>query len=532
MASIELIVALVLVAAMLAGLARAVRIHYAIVLVLGGLVLGFVPASTPAIAPNVIFLVFLPPLTYAAAFQSSNRDLRANARPIGFLAVGLVLVTMTGVAVVAHGLAGIGWGSAIVLGAILAPTDPVAATSVLRAAGAPDRISTILEGEALVNDGTGLTVYKLAVTAVLSGGFALGSGLLRFLLALAGVGIGLVAGWVSAEIRARIDEAPMEVTVSLLTAYLAYIPADRLGSSGILAAVAAGLYTRRRAGDILSPQSRLQTVSFWEVATFLLESVLFLLIGLQMKHIVSTIHGGIGLPVLYGLAVAATLVVLRTAWMFVEPSVLRLIGGRFGAEPATVNHREQLVLAWSGMRGAVSLAAALAVPLTARGRPFPDRALMIFIAYAAIVVTLVVPGLTIGRMVRALGIGEEALAAREEARVRLLLAHAALGRVEDAAEDEELPEEAIAQLRAIYESRVDRLKPHASPHHDPDERHDVAIRLARLRRELIGVERARLHALRRRGEISAAGVRRIEHELDLEESRLRLGASGGGSGDG
>src|SRR5436305_6377115 len=223
MPTIEIIVALVLAAAVLAGLARLINVHYAILLVLGGLALGFVPGVTrSSIQPNVIFFVFLPPLIYAAAFRSSTQDLRANAGPVARLSIGLVLVTMGGVAVVAHLVAGLGWGSAIVLGAILGPTDPVAATSVLRRAGAPDRVSTILEGESLVNDGTGLTVYKLAVAAVVSGVFTIGSSVAGLVVALCGVGIGLVAGVISVEIRRRIDEAPIEVSVSLLTAYLAY----------------------------------------------------------------------------------------------------------------------------------------------------------------------------------------------------------------------------------------------------------------------------------------------------------------------
>jgi len=312
MPDIELIVALVLASAVLAGLARVLGVHYAIVLVLGGLALGFVPGiSAPRVQPNTILFVFLPPLIYAAAFGSSTRDLRANARSIGLLAVGLVIATIAGVALIAHVVAGIGWGPAVILGAVLGPTDPVVATSVLRRLGAPDRISTILEGESLVNDGTGLTIYKLAVTAVASGSFSVGSGVVHLVVALAGVGIGVAAAWLSVQIRRRINEPPIEVSISLLTAYLAYIPADRVGSSGILAAVAAGLYTGRRAGDVLSPASRLQMLGFWEVMTFLLESVLFLLIGLQLKHILSDLHYNTVVPLLDAVAVVATLFAIR-----------------------------------------------------------------------------------------------------------------------------------------------------------------------------------------------------------------------------
>ena len=366
MPTIEIIVALLLASAVLAGLARLIRVHYAIVLVLGGLVLGFIPGvKPPSIQPNVIFFVFLPPLIYAAAFRSSTRDLRANAAPIARLSIGLVLVTMGAVAAVAHLVAGIGWGPSIVLGAVLGPTDPVAATSLLRRVGAPDRISTILEGESLINDGTGLTVYKLAVAAVASGTYSVGSSLSGLLVALAGVLIGLVAGVVSVEIRRRVDEAPIEVSISLLTAYLAYIPAERLGSSGILAAVAAGLYTGRRSAAILSAPSRLQMLGFWEVMTFLLESVLFLLIGLQLQRIIQGIHGGVGVPLLAAAAVLATVSAARIGWMFVTPLILRVFRVRVRGPAARPGSRRQaesrraelLVLGWSGMRGAVSLVA-------------------------------------------------------------------------------------------------------------------------------------------------------------------------------
>ena len=369
MHGIELVVALLLASTVLAGIARAINVHYAIVLVLGGLVVGLVSGtSAPRVDPDVVLFVFLPPLVYAASFGSSTQDLRAHAQAIGLLAVGLVLVTMGAVAVVAHAVAHIGWGPALVLGAILGPTDPIAATSVLRRLGAPDRISTILEGEALVNDGTGLTVYKLAVAAVVSGHFSPGLGIVKFIgVSAGGVAIGLAAGWLSVEVRKRIDEPQMEISISLLTAYLAYLPADRVGASGVLAALAAGLYTGGRAGLMLSPTSRLRTLGFWEALTFLLESVLFLLIGLQLPHVTQGLS--VGTPLLYAAAVAATLVAVRVAWMFSVPQLVRVAVPRWGeTEPGVA---ERTVLGWSGMRGGVSLAAALAVPLTARGTRVP-----------------------------------------------------------------------------------------------------------------------------------------------------------------
>jgi len=515
---IELIVALLLASTVLAGVARAINVHYAIVLVLGGLAAGLiVGTSAPRVDPKIVLLVFLPPLIYAASFSSSTQDLRENARAIGLLAVGLVLATMGAVAVVAHLVAHIGWGPSLVLGAILGPTDPVAATSVLRRLGAPARISTILEGEALVNDGTGLTVYRLAVAAVVSGHFALGTGIFKFVEVCAGgVAIGLAAGWLSVEVRRRIDEPQIEISISLLTAYLAYIPADRLGVSGVLAAVAAGLYTGGRTELMLSPTSRLRTLGFWDALTFLLESVLFLLIGLQVPHIT---HGlSVGGPLAYAAAVLATLIAVRMAWMFGVPLLFSGLLSRRG-DPAQ-SRAELTVLGWCGMRGGVSLAAALALPLTAAGHAFPDRSTVTFIAYIAIAATLVLFGLTLSPLVRRLGLSEEEALAAEEARARVALAHAALRHIDGLAAQEKLPELLADQARLTYEQRIHRLDPDAGSDRDGSDEAAAAAQIRDLRRELIGVERNRLRNLRRRGEISSASRRRIEHDLDLEESRL------------
>jgi Na+/H+ antiporter len=520
MQGIELIVALLLASTVLAGVARAIHVHYAIVLVLGGLAVGLVSGtSAPQVDPHTVLFVFLPPLIYAASFGSSTQDLRAHARAIGLLAVGLVLLSMTAVAAVAHAVAGIGWGPALVLGAILGPTDPIAATSVLRRLGAPARISTILEGEALINDGTGLTVYQLAVAAVVSGHFSPGAGIVKFIaVAAGGVAVGLAAGWISVEIRKRIDEPQIEISISLLTAYLAYIPADRIGASGVLAAVAAGLYTGGRAGSMLSPTSRLRTLGFWEALTFLLESVLFLLIGLELPHITRGLS--VEKPLLYSAAVLVTLIAVRMAWMFTVPLVAHLVRPRRRRTAQESRIAERIVLGWSAMRGGVSLAAALALPLTAAGRPFPDRANVIFISYIAIAATLVIPGLTLSPLVRRLGLGEDEAVAREEARARVQLAHAALKHIEDLAEREQLAEPIVDQLRTTYELRIHRLEPHADGNPARGDEAAAARRIRELRRELIGVERRRLAYLRRRGQISAQSQRQIEHELDLEESRL------------
>lgn len=521
MHSIELIVGLVLASALLSGLANAIGVHYAIVLVLGGLALGFVPGAPDVrVRPDLVLFVFLPPLVYAASFSSSVQDMRAHARAIGVLSTGLVIATMCGIGVVIHAVSGIGWGPSMVLGAILGPTDPVAATAVLRRLGAPDRLSTILEGEALINDGTGLTVYTVAVAAVTAGHFSVLSGVGRFFADSAGgVAIGLAAGWISSRVRRRIEEPTIEISISLLTAYLAYIPAQRLGLSGVLAAVAAGLYASGHTGAVLTPSSRLQMLGFWEVLTFLLESLLFLLIGLQLKGITSSLHGGLGTPLLYAAAVIAGLAVIRMAWMFTVPALLRVANLRGRGEPRQTGG-ELLLLGYSGMRGGVSLAAALAVPLTAHGHPFADRSTLVFVAYVAIAVTLVVPGLSIGPLVRRLGIGEAEVTASAERDARIQLARAALAHLDRAAQHERLDARLLEQLRTTYELRIHRLAPRTEDDHGEQDAAEVAREVRRLRRELIEVERRRLAQLRREGHISLGSQRRIERDLDLEASRL------------
>lgn len=520
MSKLELIIGLVFAAAVLTGLARRLDLPYPVVLVLGGLALGLVPGLPSArLRPDLVFLIFLPPLVYSAALQSSTQQLRANARPIGTLAIGLVLATVLTVAAVAHVVAGLGWGPAFVLGAVLGPTDQVAATAILRRVGAPDRIATILEGEALINDGTGLTVYKLAVSAAAGGSFALADGVGRFVvIAAGGVAIGVVAGWISTEIRRRIDEPTVETSISLLTAFLAYLPAERVGVSGILAAVAAGLYVGQRSEAVLSATTRLQTLAFWEVITFLLDSVLFLLIGLQLPGILDAVHispvGALGEV----LGVVGALAAVRVAWMFAASGAVRLFDPR-RHEPQRLSRGEQLILGVTGMRGAISLAAALAIPLTAGGAPFPDRAEVIFLTYCAILITLVAPSLTLPKLLRHLGLAETETVHREEQFALVQLAQAALARLEQAAERDEAPDAAIEQLRQRYEARIQRLEPlidgraGSNPAADP-------IGWTRLRRAVIETERHRLNQLRREGKISEEAARHLRRDLDLEESRI------------
>jgi Na+/H+ antiporter len=519
MAHAELLIGMLVAIAVLAGFARLVGVPYPVVLVLGGLAIGLVPGVPRVrIDPNLILLGFLPPLLYSAAFLLSPSELRDHASSIFPLAIGLVVVTMVIVAVVAHLVAGLQWAPAFVLGAAVGATDPIAATSVLERLGAPRAIAAILEGESLVNDGTALVAYNIALGAVAAASFSLAGAVGQFVLvSLGGAVVGLAVGWVSARVRQMFDEARIEITVSLLTPFAAYIPAVQLGLSGVLAVVAAGLYVGSRSSWIFSAETRLRYYAFWEVLAFLLNSVLFLLIGLELRGLLDA------LPSISAWSLVADAALLsgvmlgaRLIWMFAVVPVTDLLPGRSAAR----SWHERLVLGWSAMRGGLTLAAALAIPLTSDHAPFPQRNQLIFLAYIMIIITLVLPGLTLPILVRKLGVGteEDEAATLYAAEVRAELARAALARLDDLADRESASDEAVAQARAQYDLRLKRSEAAlASGRHPSEETKGYR----QLRSELIAAERAALADARRRGRVPDPVIREIERELDLEETRLR-----------
>jgi monovalent cation/hydrogen antiporter len=504
----------------LSMLAGTVRVPYPILLVLGGLVLGFVPGVPPAeLPPDLVLVLFLPPLLYQAAFFSSPRDLRANARTITLLAVGLVLVTISAVAVVAHTLVGgLSWAAAFTLGAIVSPTDPLAATAIARRLGVPRRLVTVLEGESLVNDATALVAYRLAVAAVVAGSFTLWEAGLQFVSrGVGGVAIGLAVGWLIAEARRRIEDPVVEIVLSVVTGYAAYLPAELLGASGVLAAVTAGLYVGWRAPQLASPSTRLLGFSFWEVLVYLLNAVLFVLVGLQLNLILTGFSGSSAV-VLVGQAalVSAVVIGVRVAWGFTVPYLVRALDRRPSQVARRVGARERLVSSWSGMRGAVSLAAALALPLN-----FPQRNLIIFVTFGVILATLVLQGLTLPWLIRRLGVHRDDSEAQEELRGRLRATDAALARLEELASEEWTRDDTLERMRGLYQFRRRRLKARAGYLAD-DGSQDRSLAYQRLVRELLEAQRREIVRLRNQGEISNEVMHRIERDLDLEDSRLEI----------
>jgi len=523
----ELLLLLLMVAvAGLSILARPLGVPYPILLVLGGLLLGFVPGlPVVRLPPELVLVLFLPPLLYVAAFFSSLRDLRADLRAISLTAVGLVLATMSAVAVTAHALVdGLSWGAAFTLGAIVSPTDALAATAVARRLGVPRRLVTVLEGESLINDATALVAYRIAVATAVGGSFVVWEAGLRFVAGVAGgVAVGLIVGWLVAVIRRRLEDPPAEIVLSVVTGYAAYLPAERLGVSAVLAAVTAGLFIGWRAPELASPTTRLLAFSFWEILVYLLNAVLFILVGLQLRPILDQVSGR-SAATLLGLAalISAVVIAARIAWGFTIPYLVRALDRRPSQVARRVGARQRLISGWSGMRGAVSLAAALALPLeTDSGQPFPERDLIIFVTFGVIFTTLVVQGFTLPALIRRLGVHDDGGEEREELQARLGAADAALARLEELAGEEWTREDTVERLRGLYQFRRRRLKARAGILED-DGSEDRSLAYQRLVRELLEAQRRAIIRLRNQGVISDGVMHRVERELDLEDSRLEI----------
>jgi len=524
---IELVVFGLLVAvAALAVVARLVRVPYPILLVIGGLAIGFVPGFPDIeLDPDLVLLVFLPPLLYAAAFFSNLRELRANARPIGLLAIGLVVVTTLAVATVAHYAIGLEWSVAFVLGAIVSPTDAVAPATILRRLGVPRRVVTIVEGENLTNDWTALVTYKFAVAAVVTGSFSLIEAGPEFILTgVGGVAIGVVGGLAIAAVRKRLDDPPTEITISLLTPYAVYLPAEELGLSGVIAAVTVGVVLGWRASELTNHTTRLQAYAVWEILQFLLNAVLFVLIGLQLHTALDALDGRDGGELFgYAVLVSAVVIVMRIAWVFALSVLDRSVRREIAGPEDGTGWKEVTLVAWSSMRGAVSLAAALAIPLsTDAGAAFPDRDLVLFLTFSVIIATLVLQGLAFPLVIKALKLDDDTSDADEELEARIAIAYAAVDRIDALASEEWVPEDTIGRVRNMYDYRRRRFSSRLDDH-SPEDGFDYEDRAETYRRvmaEVIGAQRDTLRLLRDSGEITDEVRRNVEHELDLEQARL------------
>ena len=524
--SAELFLALLIAIAALSTLARLIDVPYPILLVVGGLAIGLVPGIPEVeLDPDLVLVLFLPPLLYAAAFFASLRDLRADLRPISLLAVGLVLATTVTVALIAHALIdGLTWGAAFALGAIVSPTDPIAATTIVRRQGAPRRIANIIEGESLINDGTALVLYRAAVAAVVAGSFSLVDASLELVgSAAGGIAIGLLVGGPIAEMRKRIEDPPVEITISLATAYAAYLPAEELGLSGVLAAVTAGIYLGWRAPEVSSAEMRMQGRPVWAQLQFLLNATLFILVGLQLPVVLDGIgEYSTAELVGYGAAVSATVILTRLAWGQTIVFLIRVLDRRSSQIERRSDWRVRLIGGWAGMRGAVTLAAALALPLqTDAGDPFPHRDLIIFLAFCVILATLLLQGMTLPMLIRRLGIVGDDSEIHEELHGRIHAAEAGLERLDELAGEDWTRDDTVDRMRGLLRYRQTRFS--AQRDGDGDQRiEDRSRAYQRLLREVIDAQRDALVRLRNEGEISNEVMQRLERELDLEDTRLEI----------
>jgi monovalent cation/hydrogen antiporter len=509
------------------SLARKLGTPFPIVLVVAGLALSFIP-GIPRITldPDLIFFVVLPPLLYAGAWTTSWRDFSYNLVSILSLTVGLVAFTVLGVAFTARwAFAGFDWRLGIVLGAVVAPTDAIAATSIARRLGLPRRIVDVLEGESLLNDATGLLALEFGIAMVVYGqtpGVA-EAALRLFWLSAGGIGIGLVLGRLVEWFELRIDDAPIEITVSILVPYAAYLAAQAVRASGVLAVVAAGLYLSRQSTRFFSPRVRIQAYAVWNALTYILNGVVFVLVGLQLPYVLAGIRGqyGLGKLLLYGALFSAVVILLRLFWVFPGASLAyfirrRLLGQKENTPPA----RALFVAGWAGMRGVIALAAAVSLPQAlSDGSPFPQRNLIIFLTFCVIVATLVGQGLSLPVLIRALGLAGDQGAECELLEAQRIMVEAALRHIEEARRKDDARWAGLYDdLAQHYRERLEALA--NSPEGSAPEAHHKDSELVR---ELLQIERETAIRLRNEGRISDEVLRQIEHDVDLRDARLMGG---------
>lgn len=523
-ANFQIFLFLLAVLAGTAWFARRTNIAPAILLLLAGIALAFVPGMpTLELPPELVLLLVLPPLIYSASVAMSWREFKRNLRPITLLAVGCVIFTASAVAVAAHELIGLPWNVGFLLGAIVAPPDAVAPIAIARRLGIPRRILVVLEGEGLANDATALILYRFAVIAITTGSFSLSKATGTFLAIVAcEVAFGIAVGWLSLRTRHYARDPQIEITLSLITPYLAYWVPEHLGGSGVIATVACGLYMSWNGPLWISAATRLQGIFFWNLIIYLIEGLLFLLTGFQLRILYEKSKAFPLDNILIATAlVAAIVIVARFIWVYPATYLPRALSRSLRRRDPSPPWQWVFILSFAGVRGTVSLAAALALPLAlANGNAFPDRDLVLFVAFGVIFVTLVGLGFSLPIVVRWLGVadaGHSELVAEHQAEIaaRRAAVDAALHSLDALIEKCELPDEAVSLLRARHEIRASQLPDSLDP-----ETHDVSAAGIELTRELIAAERQFIHAMLRDGKITDETRRRIERDLDLEEASL------------
>ena len=505
---------------------KIVVVPYPILLVIGGLILSLIPGvPTVTLNPDLVFLVFLPPILWAAAYFTSWREFRRNLRPISLLAIGLVVVTSGAVAVVARWLLpGMGWAEAIALGAIVSPPDAVSATAIGKRLRIPRRVVTILEGESLVNDATALVLYRMAVGVAVGGSFVPGQGLVTFIFAATvGVAIGIAVSIATRWALCATHDSFTEIAITLLAPYVAWVVGEQVHASAVLACVAGGLHLRQHFSAAVSPITRIQGRAVWDVLVFVLNGFIFILIGLELRALSQAIPpGGLGPVLVTGIVVSLTAIVVRLGWVPLAALIPRWLSASLRARDPLPAWPNIFLIGWTGMRGIVTLAAALALPVaTAAGTPLPFRAEIILISFTVILVTLVLQGLSLTPLIRALHLEEDRGFEQEEMLAREHAASMALTRLDTLAGESWSVGEQVERLRDHYGRRMQRFG--GNGHVDPECSLESAEAFRRLRHETLTAERMALIGMRNDGTISDEVLHRLEHELDIEAVRLGIG---------
>ena len=505
--------------------ARRTGLPTEILLVIGSLVLSFLPGLPSVILdPTVVFTLFLPPILFAAAYFTSWRDFKKNRRPIFLLAFGLVLFTTVLVAGALRVLGlGVSWPVAFLLGAIVSPPDASAATAIIGKLGVPRRLVTVIEGESLVNDATALVAYRFALAAIVTGSFSIGEAALRFVLVAAGgAAVGFCVAAAGIFILQRLNNSTAETTLTLITSFAAYILAEHLGFSGVISTVVGGLYYGRKVPVVTSAQTHIEAEASWNTVLFIINGLVFTLIGLQMPAVMNGLEP-YSWPQLafYGLTIAFVVIAVRFVWVFPATYLPRKLFPSIARKDPMPSWGVVTALSWTGMRGIVSLASALSIPLSLpSGEEFPFRNLLIFLTYVVILATLLIPAVTLPTLMRRLGIKDGGENQRDEATARLALLTAVLREIDALKQASGFPTELLENTALRYERRAQTLESNLEPAaFSPLFDEDQILR--QLTRRLLEAERKELEGLRRQATIHDQVFFQLSRELDIEEARLR-----------
>lgn len=527
---LEIALALLCVVAALSAVSHKIPIPRPILHVAGGVMLSFAPGFNHIqLDPNLFFALFIPPLLFADGWQIPKRDFAKVMRPVLLLALGLVALTILVVGYLVHALIpSIPLAAAFALGAIISPTDAVAVAAIIEKLKMPSRITYIVNGESLINDASALVAFKFAVAAVLTGMFSWQDVALNFVL-LSGGGIltGFTVAWLISKLRLWLaqrvnSEPPVQTTLSLLTPFAAYFAAESLQVSGILAVVISGIYAGIHDTRHLTTEDRLQTWEVWRMVLFVFNGLAFILLGLQLPAIMTGLEGYhwsylVGYPAL----LAATVILLRLLWVFPAAYIPRWLFPKIGEREGPPRPANLLVLGWSGVRGSITLAAALSLPLTtSAGLAFPERDLLIYLASSVIVITLLLHGFTLPWLIKWLNITTDGIAEREERMARTEVARAAIQQIKQHMVPESSPYEKImaAQLIASYEHKIQYL---AAQEDIVGEDVEMHIKIERnLRLNVLNAEREELFRLHKRKAINEEVLRSIQREIDYLEASL------------